>query len=62
MISVVEALRAENRAHFFSPPNHPSRDWTRQRLIEVFAPADKGWRDVVVSQGLDLVERAIAVL
>lgn len=62
VIQVVEALRAENRAHFFSPPNHSSRDWTRQRLMEVFAPADRGWRDAVVSQGLDLVERAIAVL
>ncbi|OUL21688.1 hypothetical protein BV372_31405 [Nostoc sp. T09] len=62
IIDVVEALRAENRAHFFSPPNHPSKDWTRQRLMEVFAPADEDWRDAVVSQGLDLVERAIAVL
>jgi hypothetical protein len=62
VISVVEALRAENRAHFFAPPNHPSRDWTRQRLMEVFVPGDQGWRDAVVSQGLDLVERAIAVL
>lgn len=62
VISVVEALRAENRAHFFSPPNHPIKDWTRQRLMEVFVPADQGWRNAVVSQGLDLVERAIAIL
>ncbi|OUL20094.1 hypothetical protein BV378_30300 [Nostoc sp. RF31YmG] len=62
VIQVVEALRAENRAHFFSPPNHLSKDWTRQRLMEVFAPADEDWRDAVVSQGLDLVGRAIAVL
>ncbi|OUL21730.1 M14 family metallopeptidase [Nostoc sp. 106C] len=62
VIQVVEALRAENRAHFFSPPNHLSKDWTRQRLMEVFAPTDEDWRDAVVSQGLDLVGRAIAVL
>ncbi|MBW4562078.1 MAG: M14 family metallopeptidase [Mojavia pulchra JT2-VF2] len=60
VIQVVEALRAENRAHFFAPTNHPSREWTRQRLMEVFAPAEQGWRDAVVSQGLDLVKQAIA--
>ena len=61
VIEVVEALRAENRAHFFSPPDHPSREWTRQRLVEIFAPADQVWRHTVVSQGLDLVEQAIEV-
>ncbi|MDZ7958874.1 MAG: DUF2817 domain-containing protein [Aulosira sp. DedQUE10] len=60
VIQVVEALRAENRAHFFSPPNHPSKEWTSQRLKEVFVPGDRGWRNAVVSQGLDLVERAMA--
>ncbi|BAY90978.1 MULTISPECIES: DUF2817 domain-containing protein [unclassified Tolypothrix] len=62
VIQVVEALRAENRAHFFSPANHPSKESTSQRLMEVFVPADRGWRNAVVSQGLDLVDRAIAAL
>ncbi|WP_339385071.1 DUF2817 domain-containing protein [Calothrix sp. FACHB-168] len=62
VIQVVEALRAENRAHFFAPANHPCREWTSQRLKEVFVPGDKVWRDTVVAQGLDLVERAIASL
>jgi hypothetical protein len=61
IIKVVEALRAENRAHFFSPPLHPSREWTFQQLVEVFAPADPRWRDAVVSAGLDLIQRAIQV-
>ncbi|BAY26882.1 hypothetical protein NIES2100_66980 [Calothrix sp. NIES-2100] len=60
VIQVVEALRAENRAHFFAPANHPSKEWTSQRLKEVFVPADKSWRSRCVSQGLDLVGQAIA--
>lgn len=62
VIQVVEALRAENRAHFFTPPNHPAQEWTRQRLVEVFAPVDEAWRQAVVSQGLDLVSKAIEAL
>ncbi|WP_017654613.1 DUF2817 domain-containing protein [Fortiea contorta] len=62
VLQVVEALRAENRAHFFAPPHHPSPEWTRQRLVEVFVPADLAWREAVVSQGLDLVARAIEAL
>ncbi|MBW4615472.1 MAG: M14 family metallopeptidase [Desmonostoc vinosum HA7617-LM4] len=61
IIKVVEALRAENRAHFHSPPNDSSKEWTRQRLEEIFVPADRNWRHTVVSQGLDLVEQAIEV-
>ncbi|MCC5635579.1 M14 family metallopeptidase [Nostoc sp. CHAB 5844] len=61
VIQVVEALRAENRAYFYSPPEHPSRQWTRQRLEEVFAPADIAWRHAVVFKGLDLIEKAIEV-
>ncbi|AFY44242.1 DUF2817 domain-containing protein [Nostoc sp. PCC 7107] len=61
VIQVVEALRAENRAHFYSLPEHPSKKWTRQRLAEVFAPADMTWRNMVVCRGLDLVEKAIEV-
>jgi hypothetical protein len=61
VIKVVEALRAENCAHFYAPPGHPFREWARQLLQEVFAPADVAWRNAVVSQGLDLIEQAIEV-
>jgi hypothetical protein len=59
IIQVVEALRAENRAHFWGQPNNPSCKWARKRLVEVFAPAAEGWRNSVVSQGLSVVRRAI---
>ncbi|MBD2435314.1 DUF2817 domain-containing protein [Nostoc sp. FACHB-110] len=61
VIQVVQALRAENCAYFYTPPDHPTREWARQRLQEVFAPADVAWRNAVVSQGLDLIEQAIEV-
>ncbi len=60
IIPVVEALRAENRAHFWGQADDSACQWARGRLVEVFAPADKNWRDFVVSQGVDLVQRAIS--
>lgn len=58
-IQVVEALRAENRAHFWGQLNDPAYEWARKRLVEIFVPVDQGWRNTVVSQGLNVVQRAI---
>ncbi|MGK7872351.1 MAG: DUF2817 domain-containing protein [Xenococcaceae cyanobacterium] len=60
IIQGIEALRAENRAHFWGEPEDPSWEWARKRLVEFCAPADPLWRQAVVSQGLDLVQRAIS--
>lgn len=60
ILAVIEALRAENRAYFWGKVDDAVCEWARRRLIEVFAPADKNWRQSVVSQGVDLVQRAIS--
>jgi len=59
MLRVLEALRAENRAYWWGQQDQPSSRWAKKRLLEVFAPTDRVWRETVVSQGLDLVQRAI---
>ena len=57
----IKVTRAENQAHFWGQPKDPSCVWARQQLMEFSAPADPAWRSSVVSQGLDLVQRAIDV-
>lgn len=62
IIPVVEALRAENRAHWWDRPDRPSYQGAKQRLVEMFAPADARWREAVVSQGIGIVKQAIAAI
>lgn len=59
VLTVLAALRAENRAHWWAKPN--SRVWERskRRLVEAFAPSDRRWRELAISQGLELVDRAL---
>lgn len=59
IIQVVEALRAENRAHWWGQSGRPADRWAKQRLVEMFAPADARWRESVVSQGIGIMKQAI---
>jgi Protein of unknown function (DUF2817) len=61
LLRVVEALRAENRAHWWGKQDDSYFERAKQRLVEVFAPAEASWREVVVSQGISLVQKAIEV-
>lgn len=56
-ISVIAALRAENRAHWWGEPG-VDQGWTKARLVERFAPASPSWRERCVRQGLRLCEQA----
>jgi hypothetical protein len=58
-LSVLAALRAENQAHFWGQPDDPATRWTKRRLLETFVPASPAWRTRVVSQGVELVRRAL---
>lgn len=57
-IQIMEALRAENRAHFWGYPE-VSYEWARARLKEVFVPAAADWREAVVSKGLKVVQQSM---
>jgi Protein of unknown function (DUF2817) len=58
MLTVLAALRAENRAHWWSSPDSAVWERSKRRLLEVFVPADQRWRKTVVARGLELLDRA----
>jgi hypothetical protein len=60
-VKVLGALRAENRAHFFAPPNGPAYHRAKQQLLDAFVPQSRRWRARVVRRGTALVDRAIEV-
>jgi predicted deacylase len=56
-IQVLKALRAENRAYWWSE-SHQDYEWTKRHLVEMFAPISQKWREKCLTQGLDICERA----
>jgi hypothetical protein len=58
-VKVLAALRAENQAHHWAPPESLATRAAKSKLMEAFAPADRRWRDKVVAQGVDLIRRAL---
>ncbi len=61
-IRVIGALRAEQRAFLYAAAGDPRYAWARRNLIEAFAPASASWREPVVRDGAQLIDRAIATL
>jgi hypothetical protein len=57
-VAVIAALRAENRAHHWGRAGE-DYEWTKQRLVEVFAPRSARWREKVVNAGVTIVDQAI---
>jgi hypothetical protein len=75
-LAVLSALRAENQAHHWcskisrmaqeesrldAPADSPAASRAKRRMREVFAPASRHWRRLVVERGVDLVRRAMEV-
>jgi hypothetical protein len=58
-LRVLAALRAENQAHFWGQPDHPSTRWAKQQLLEAFVPASPAWRARTVAQALEIVRRGV---
>lgn len=61
-VPMMAGVRAENQAHHWGRPDGANEREARTRLKELFCPADPAWRQRVLSQGLDLVQRASAGL
>ena len=57
-IRMMAGLRAENQAHHWGEPAASSTLRAKQRLKELFCPADTGWRTRVLGHSLELVRRA----
>ena len=58
IIEVLLAMRYENRAWHYTEPDDPRRVQARDRLREVFCPADVHWRRATLAQALTLVAQA----
>ena len=58
-IRVLAGMRAENQAHQWGDPSARSTRRAKERLKELFCPADAGWRSRVLEKSLDLVDRAL---
>lgn len=56
---VIAALRAENRAYHFTGKNDAAYEWTRAAVVEAFAPRSLAWREQVVKQGIEIIDRAV---
>ena len=62
MLHMLKALRAENQAYWWDIPGHPSYEWAKAFFLEASAPSNLEWRMNVVSQGLELINRAVTML
>jgi hypothetical protein len=57
-LKVFKALRAENRAHCHGLAG-VDYGWTKELLVEMFAPASLVWRERCVAQGLQICQQAM---
>jgi len=61
-IQMLAGLRAENQAHHWGTPDSAATRRTKERLNELFCPADEGWRSHVLERGVGLVHRTLQEL
>lgn len=57
-LTVLGALRAENRAHHFAARTSVSYIRAKERLVDAFCPRSVGWRASALHNGLSLVDCA----
>jgi hypothetical protein len=57
-IQVLKSLRSENRAYWWGKADQ-SYEWTKQQLVEMFAPISQKWREQCLAQGLDICKQAL---
>ena len=58
-IQMLAGLRAENQAHHWGTPDSPEARRTKERLEELFCPADQRWRSQAIEHGVGLVDRTL---
>jgi hypothetical protein len=60
-VRVLAALRAENRRHHYGIPGDERHARAKAKLLEVFCPPRKKWRDRVLSRGQEVIARSLAL-
>ncbi|MBI1347295.1 DUF2817 domain-containing protein [bacterium] len=58
-VTVLKALRAENRAHQWGRPESASTRWAKGLLVEAFCPRSAHWRAQVFDRGLSVITAAV---
>jgi hypothetical protein len=58
-IKVLQALRAENRAHHWGNSQR-NYEWTKNQLVEMFAPVSHKWREQSIVQGIEICKQALS--
>jgi hypothetical protein len=61
-VAMLKGIRAENQAYHWGQPAAKFERRAKRRLAELFCPKDPSWRQRVLSQGLELIDRAAAGL
>ena len=56
---MLAGLRAENLAHHWGDRSARTTVHAKERLKELFCPADSGWRSRVLEHGVHLAHRAL---
>jgi hypothetical protein len=62
LLRVLGALRAENRAHFYSQPSHPVYERAKAELKECFCPHNLFWRQQVLAKGLGIIQTCLTTM
>lgn len=60
-LTVLAALRAENRGHHYGIDGAPENHQAKMRLLEVFCPPDKRWREQVLMRGREVIGQALSL-
>jgi hypothetical protein len=60
-LAVLAALRAENCGHHYGADGAPEIHRAKQRLLEVFCPPDKRWREQVLRRGREVIRQALSL-
>ena len=60
-VTVLAALRAENRSHHYGLACAPENDRAKTRLLEVFCPSSRRWREQVLMRGREAIRQAVAL-
>lgn len=61
-IQVLAGLRAENQAHHWGAPESPATRRAKERLKELFCPADDEWRSRALERSREIVRRTLQEL
>jgi hypothetical protein len=61
-LQMLAGLRAENQAHHWGARDAPATRRAKERLKELFCPADEGWRSRVLEQSRAMVRRVLLEL